>query len=280
MNQDPSSLENLEPGKLEDFYHDSPFVTIVIPTCNSAKSIGMTLESLIVQNYPHFEIIVVDASSKDRTFDIVKSYHSKRISLCTVSEYNQSEMLNKGISMAKGKYINFIFPGDFYLHRHVLAQIMTFAKENKTPDLVYSGTLIREANIEVKTLYRPLSLALLKSGKQPTSLQACWFKVDVFTVIGKFNPTYELRGGLDLFCRFLLSKNLNFASTSNVLIDYDLRFIQRETVVKHYFETLRVLYSNFGLKTALERVVAWADLLRYFRHLEARFKLALGMKVE
>ena len=93
----------------EDQY---PFVTVVIPTFQSSQWIGPTLESVLNQDYPRFEVIVIDASSSDRTLEVVKGFREERVKIYSVTGFNRYEMLNKGISLGKGEYINFIFPGD------------------------------------------------------------------------------------------------------------------------------------------------------------------------
>lgn len=241
-----------------------PPVSIVIPTLNSAQKVGLTIDSVLAQNYPDFEIIIVDAGSFDRTLEIVKSYREERIRLCSVTGYNRYEMLNKGIAISHGLYVNFLFPGDYYIHHRTLMQIMSLGHENKLPELLFSGCLLREAQKEVKILYRPLSLDLLKQGKQPTSLQSCWFKASLFDKIGKFSPQLTLRGGFDLLCRFMLDGNFHYVSTNHVLTDYDLRGVTRSMVVQHFKETLQVLNRRFGLWTASKWLFRQNELGRYF----------------
>lgn len=252
-----------------------PRVTIVVPTFNSAQRIGITMESLINQNYSDFEILLIDAGSTDRTVEIVKSYRDRKIRFCAVTGFNRYEMLNKGISLSRGEYINFMFPGDYYIHHDTLRTIMSVAARNNEPELVYCGCLLREANREVKILFRELSLQLLKGGQQPTSLQSCWFKIESFRAIGKFNPNYTLRGGFDLLCRFVLSERLTWASTNRVLTDYDLRGVTRKMVVRHFYETLRILVKHFGVVTAGGWLLRQTEVQRYCRLWWRSFRVAV-----
>ena len=106
MNQHDRSLTSLvqEIEKYHDY--EFPFVSVIIPVYNNAQSISATLESVLEQDYPLFEVVVVDGGSSDRTLEIVKSYHDDRIHIYTVSGYERYEMLNKGITQAKGRYLN------------------------------------------------------------------------------------------------------------------------------------------------------------------------------
>lgn len=249
-----------------------PRVSVVIPTFNDAKKIAITLESLIFQEYPDFEIIVIDAASTDRTIEIVKSYQKERIHLNSVSNYNRYEMLNKGIFLAKGVYISFVFPGDFYISRKTIYTMMSFAIKKNRPSLVYCGCLLREAQREVKIFLRDFDLDHLKNGEQPTSLQSCWFRRGVFQEIGKFNTHYQFRGGFDLFCRIIQHENLTFAVLKNYLIDYDLFDITKKMILCHFFETGRIIFKHFGFLAVLRWLFHQKDVSRYIRSWFQSFK--------
>ncbi len=51
---------------------------VIIPTYNESNYIGKLLECLVHQSYVHFEVIIVDASSKDNTVEIVNKYKKRR----------------------------------------------------------------------------------------------------------------------------------------------------------------------------------------------------------
>lgn len=252
-----------------------PPVSLIIPTFNSAQSLGITIESLLSQDYPDFEIIVIDANSTDRTLEILKSYRDERLRLHSVTGYNRYEMMNKGISIAKGSYLNFLFPGDYYIQHRTLRTIMRLAVQNNEPALMYCGCLLREAQRDVKILFRPLSLQLLKKGQQPTSLQSCWFQSYVFSTIGKFNTGFKLRGGYELLCRFVLEERLTHLACKQILTDYDLRGVTRRMVIDHFIETFRIILKYFGLSTSLIWLARQNDIARYFRLWMRSVKVAL-----
>lgn len=245
-------------------YSDSefPMVSVIIPTYNDAQSIAATLESILIQDYPAFEVIIVDTST-DRTLETIKNFHSDKVRIYSVSQSQRYEMLNKGLSHAHGIYVNCIFPGDFYIYKGTLRYMMTLALENHRPHLVFCGTLLRDGKSEVKILSRPLNMELLKQGRQPTSLQACWFRTDCLRELNKFSPNYSLRGGFELMCRFALHRDYTVASTTRVLIDYDLRSVTRRMVMKHFWETCRTVYHYFGILATLRWFISQHDASRF-----------------
>lgn len=244
---------------------DYPKVSVIVPSLNSSTLISSTLESIIHQDYPDLEILVIDAGSSDRTLEIIKNFKDSRLRLYSVSEFSLFTMLNKGITHAYGAYINFLFPGDNYIHKHTIREMMNLALEHAHPSLVYCGTLLRDGRQEVKILYRTLSIPLLKTGKQPTSLQSCWFKSDIFRRLGKFNTQYKLRSSFDLMCRISLDEGLTVQSTHRILTDFDLRFVTRTLILRHFFETMLILNHYFGLWTVITWFFKQRDLRYYMR---------------
>lgn len=252
--------------KDEETQAEWPKVSIIIPTFDCSQSIVYTLESILHQKYPDFEMIIVDAGSSDRTLEIVKSYYDNRIRICSVAEYSRYEMLNKGISLAKGKYLNFLFPGDFYLFDNVLTDVMEAALKNHSPQLVFGSCLLRDSiSYKVKVLNRSFNRENLRQGKQPTNLQSCWFEADTFRKTGKFNRNYKLRGGYDFLCRFLLYSQLRFVSIKRVYVDFSYRAITKETILLHFRETFKVIRLYFGWINAFKWLFIQRDLKRYLK---------------
>jgi len=250
-----------------------PKVSVIIPTYQSAEKIGTTLESLVAQDYPDFEVIVIDAGSQDRTLEIVKGMRNTRIQVYTVTGYQRYEMLNKGISLATGTYIGFLFPGDYYLSLFTLRWIMNLAVQQQRPPMVYCGTLLRDGKSEVKVLYRPLDIKLLRHGQQPSSLQSCWFHQAVFAQIGKFDTRYAMRGGFELLCRFVNS-GLTAHSLYRVLTDYDLRASSRHMLLQHFVETGHIVRRYFGWWAYLSWLFRQHDTRRIFNSWARSIKIA------
>jgi glycosyltransferase involved in cell wall biosynthesis len=65
----------------------TPHVTICVPAYNAARTIGKTIDSILVQDYPNYDVLVCDNLSSDDTAEIVKTYHEKGVNYCLNPAY-------------------------------------------------------------------------------------------------------------------------------------------------------------------------------------------------
>ncbi|GHV18429.1 glycosyl transferase [Bacteroidia bacterium] len=81
-----------------------PEITVLMPVKNGWKYIREAIDSVLLQSFKDFEFIIIDNGSTDRTVSIIKSYGDPRIHLLE-QKSDFIKALNKGLSLAKGKYI-------------------------------------------------------------------------------------------------------------------------------------------------------------------------------
>jgi glycosyltransferase involved in cell wall biosynthesis len=118
----------------------NPKVSIILSVYNGAEEAGKTIESVLNQTFKDFEFIIIDDGSMDSTQDIIKEYTEKDnrvILLKNEKNVGLTKGLNKGINLAKGKYIARIDVGDLW-DKTKLEQQIKFLDENK--DYVICGT--------------------------------------------------------------------------------------------------------------------------------------------
>ncbi|MFA6916669.1 MAG: glycosyltransferase [Parachlamydiales bacterium] len=275
-------LDTLSPPALGEIsltttYHDYEFptVSVVIPTYNCAQSILQTIESVLNQTYPTVEIIVIDGGSTDKTIELIKGFQSDKIQIYSVSIHQRYEMLNKGISQTGGEYISCLFPGDYFVSQYTYRTMMEEVLEHDRPHMIYCGTLIRETKKDVRTILRPFSIKFLKEGLQPTSLQACWFRTDLFSTIGKFDTTYSQRGGFELMCRIINQKSLRTVEVKRVYTDSETRNYTRQNIFIHFWESARAIRHHFGVASLLSWLLIQKDTKRLMQMWVRSIKLAI-----
>lgn len=106
-------------------------VSIVMPSYNSEKYIKDSIESVLNQTYPFWELLIVDDCSTDKTVDIVKSFKDERIKLYQ-NEINSGAAISRNWALreAKGKWIAFLDSDDLWLPTKLEEQLDFMIKNN------------------------------------------------------------------------------------------------------------------------------------------------------
>lgn len=96
-------------------FENQPLVSIITPSYNQACFIEDNIISVVSQDYPNIEHIIVDGNSKDNTIEMIKK-HENSYNLKWVSEPDkgQSDAINKGFKMSNGEIIGWINSDDYY----------------------------------------------------------------------------------------------------------------------------------------------------------------------
>jgi glycosyltransferase involved in cell wall biosynthesis len=110
-------------------------ITIITVSFNSEATIKQTIDSVLAQDYPNVEYIVVDGASKDGTVDILKSY-GDRIKYISEKDKGIYDALNKGLKLATGDVVGTIGSDDFLPNSSVLGHVAeAFIQTGK--DVIY-----------------------------------------------------------------------------------------------------------------------------------------------
>lgn len=102
--------------------NDKLNISVIIPVFNREKTIRRAIDSVLGQDFPAFELIVVDDGSTDSTAEILKSYHHK-IKVVTQNNFGVSFARNRGIMEAKGEWIAFLDSDDEWMPDKLSQQI-------------------------------------------------------------------------------------------------------------------------------------------------------------
>lgn len=91
-----------------------PRISIITPSFNQGSYLEQTIDSVLSQNYPNLEYMVIDGGSTDNSVEIIKKF-SKHLTFWTSEEDNgQSHAINKGLSRSTGEIVNWINSDDYY----------------------------------------------------------------------------------------------------------------------------------------------------------------------
>jgi hypothetical protein len=91
-----------------------PRISLVTPVFNSAKYIERTIQSVLAQNYPNLEYIIVDGGSTDGTIDIIRQYQDRLTGWISEPDQGMYDALNKGFARTTGEIMGWISATDLY----------------------------------------------------------------------------------------------------------------------------------------------------------------------
>ena len=124
-------------------------ISIVIPSYNAVEFIEETIQSILSQDFPQFECIVVDGGSGDGTSEILKKYEG-RLTWISEKDRGQSEAINKGLKMASGDIVTYICADDVY-ERDCFQKVARFFEANPAVKWAYGKCRnINEKGLEVR----------------------------------------------------------------------------------------------------------------------------------
>ena len=114
----PSSLPDGQPW---------PRISVVTPTFNQAQFIEQTILSVLGQNYPNCEYIVIDGGSTDNTRAVLRRYHDRLDHLVSEKDDGQSHAINKGMAVATGEILTWLNSDDMLAPGALFAVAIAFA---------------------------------------------------------------------------------------------------------------------------------------------------------
>lgn len=126
---------------------NNPLVSIIVPVYNVQNSVARCLESICTQTWKDIEVILVNDGSRDESFSICEQFREKdpRIVLVDKSNSGVSETRNCGMSLAKGKYVQFV-DSDDYLDPDFTERLVTAAEANNADLVIAPYWMVIPAN--------------------------------------------------------------------------------------------------------------------------------------
>ena len=126
---------------------DEPaLVSVVMPAYNCERFLAAAVQSVLAQTYPHWELIIVDDGSSDRTLELARTYahqHPARIRVVTQPNAGAAAARNTAIGMAQGSLVAFIDGDDEWMPTKLARQVPIFRQR---PDVAFVYTGYRLVN--------------------------------------------------------------------------------------------------------------------------------------
>ncbi len=103
---------------------NQPKITIITVVRNAADELRKTIISIIDQDYPNLEFILVDGGSTDGTLEVIKAYAARITWWISEPDHGIYDAMNKGLAKATGDWVNFMNAGDMFVENDVVSRVM------------------------------------------------------------------------------------------------------------------------------------------------------------
>jgi glycosyltransferase involved in cell wall biosynthesis len=200
-------------------------ISVVIPVYNAEKYIRETIESILNQSYPYFELIIADDGSTDNSKKIIEGFNDNRIILShNVKNVGKTETVNRLLKLCKGEYITIHDADDISLPNRFELLIKTF-NEDKQLGMIGSWAEIisEDGKILIDIDKRPQNDQEIKN-KIIQSSTFCgatvMIKREVYEKIGGYRTYFEHLGYQDYDWTYLISDSYKVYNIQQPLYKY------------------------------------------------------------
>lgn len=252
-----------------------PRISIITPSYNQAEFIERTILSVLNQNYPNLELIIIDGGSSDGTVQIIKRYAKYTSFWVSEPDRGQADALNKGIAKATGEIIGWQNADDIYFPGALHSVADAFERH---PGLaLLSGNIAsidsEGSVLKVSKYVRPTFYSLAYEGFVLSS-QACFWRRSVHQVEGYFDTSLDMAMDYDFWLRVL-----RYSQSSNLPQFLGAFRIHKNAKTSRSPEKARLevskIRAKYGFDERTFRFLLTRSGLRLLRLLEWSFRRSL-----
>lgn len=228
-----------------------PLVTILTTSLNRVIFLEKAINSVLEQDYPNIEHLIIDGGSTDGTVDLLKKYEERYtnkgyvVHWISEKDSGQAEAENKGFRLAKGKFIT-ILNSDDYLKKNGITKLIEVFLMNPSIDIVYGDhESISEGENKKISHFRKYTLEDIVYKGYYIPQAGCMFKKELIDEVGMLDESFHHAFEQDFFIR-CLKRGVKVYHLNEVV----------ETMLDH---SKRMTHVNF------KRTMKEAKIV-YFRH--------------
>jgi len=232
-------------------------ISIVIPTLNQGNTIEDTICSIINQDYPRYEIIIMDGGSNDSTLEVIDRYRPYLAHVTSAPDKGQSQAINRGFERATGDIFAWLNSDDYYLPG-ALAKVADTFSDPSIEFLVGAGDVISMDHKFLRFIpERILNREALIDWKNDRWImqQSCFWRPSLWHKVGGVDESLGLLMDYDLWFKF--SSICEPAAVDHKLAI--MRYYPEAKTVKFRSKTnqeLAYVYAKHGIFDELRELVA------------------------
>ena len=225
--------------------NEFPLVTIVTPSYNQAAYLEKTILSVLNQDYPNIEYIIMDGGSDDGSSDIIRRYQDRLAYWESVKDKGQTDAINKGFSHANGEVLAWLNSDDI-LYPRAVSEAVSFLTKHPECGLVYGNSDFIDADGKVigrfnakQTDYRKLT-----QGYVHIPQQAAFWRADLWKQVGPLDDSIYFAMDYDLWLRLAKISRVEYLKEAEPWAAFRLH-ADAKTIAED--DTQFIIHSSFFL---------------------------------
>ena len=181
---------------------DQPMVTVVTPSYNQGQFLEETIRSVLDQDYPLIEYIIIDGGSTDNSVDLIRAYQDRIAWWVSEPDRGQTDAINKGFARAKGEILAWLNSDDTYLPG-AISDAVAFLQAHPQVGMVYGdANLVDDSGACLGPFpAKQTSYRQLRRGAVHIPQQASFFRANLWYQVGPLDPTFFFAMDYDLWVR-------------------------------------------------------------------------------
>ena len=250
---------------------DQPLVTIVTPSFNQAPYLETTIRSVLEQDYPNIEYIVMDGGSNDGSAEIIKRYADRLAYWESEKDKGQTDAINKGFARSHGEILAWLNSDDV-LYPHAVREAVSYLTAHPECGLVYgdSDFIDAKGNVIGRFNAKQTEKKKLTEGYVHIPQQASFWRADLWKQVGPLDDTIYFAMDYDLWLRLAKISEVKYLSGHEPWAAFRLH-ADAKTIAEDdrcWPDMLRIhkrnggsvfslLYAKYLLRKVLAPVIRW-----------------------
>ena len=165
-------------------------VSIVTPSYNQGHFIEETIQSVLGQDYPQIEYLILDGASQDNSVDVIRRYQERLAYWTSEKDAGQSDAINKGFARARGEILAWINSDDTY-HPGAVSEAVAYLSEHPEVGMVYADANLTDETGRVVGQFasRQVGYRDLLRGSVHIPQATTFFRADLFRQVGPLSTS-------------------------------------------------------------------------------------------
>ena len=246
-----------------------PKISIVTPSYNQVEFLERTILSVLNQNYPNLEYIIIDGGSTDKSVEIIKKYEKYLAYWVSEKDEGQSDAINKGFKKSTGQILAWLNSDDTYLPE-TLGFVANFFNQYSKADMIYGRCNLIDKNDKVyqEAKVVPFNFIDYTYGLFTIPQPSSFWKRNIFFKSGMLNKDNHTCMDAELWMNF--AKNMgNIVYVNNLLANFRLHCNSisgsGRLNIQYYRDIKKLQYSILGYNPGKFQTL-WKRLVFMMKH--------------